>query len=122
MRATSARFPGSVEEHRMILPFARATCRSIRFQLAPTIVLAVCAVVSTASLADAQAVYGSISGTVKDNTGAVLPGVTVTVTSTERSTTDSVVTNDSGLYTKDRLLPGTYEVRAELQGFKAARV
>ena len=70
----------------------------------------------------AQAVYGSISGTVKDNTGALLPGVTVTVTSVERSTTDSVLTNDSGVYTKDRLLPGTYEVRAELQGFKQAVV
>ena len=52
----------------------------------------------------------------------MLPGVTVTVTSVERGTTDSVVTNDSGLYIKDRLLPGTYEVRAELQGFKGARV
>ena len=52
----------------------------------------------------------------------VLPGVTVTVTSVERGTTDSVVTNESGFYTKDRLLPGTYEVRAELQGFKQARV
>jgi hypothetical protein len=70
----------------------------------------------------AQAVYGSISGTVRDNSGGVLPGVTVTVTSVERSTTDSVVTNESGFYTKDRLLPGAYEVRAELQGFKQARV
>ena len=70
----------------------------------------------------AQAVYGSISGTVKDNTGAILPGVTVTVTSVERTITDSVLTNDSGVYTKDRLLPGTYEVRAELQGFKQALV
>ena len=72
--------------------------------------------------AHAQAVYGSISGTVRDNTGAILPGATVTVTSVERSTTDTVVTNESGLYIKDRLLPGAYEVRAELQGFKQARV
>ena len=66
--------------------------------------------------------YGSISGTVRDNSGGVLPGVTVTVTSVERDTTDSVVTNESGFYIKDRLLPGAYEVRAELQGFKQARV
>jgi len=106
----------------MTFPFVRATCRSIHLSIGTCIVLVVCALHSSALPAHAQAVYGSISGTVKDNTGAVLPGVTVTVTSVERGTTDSVVTNDSGLYIKDRLLPGTYEVRAELQGFKGARV
>jgi hypothetical protein len=67
---------------------------------------------------NAQAVYGSISGTIKDNTGGVLPGVTVRVTSVERRTADEVISNESGFYMKDRLLPGTYEVRAELSGFK----
>jgi hypothetical protein len=66
----------------------------------------------------AQAVYGSISGTITDNTGGVLPGVTVTITSIERRTADEVVTNESGFYMKDRLLPGTYEVKAALAGFK----
>src|SRR5438132_1212878 len=70
--------------------------------------------------ARAQAVYGSISGIITDTTGAVVPGATVTITSAERRTADSVVTNESGLYVKERLLPGTYEVRAELPGFKAA--
>src|SRR5262245_8235839 len=68
--------------------------------------------------AHAQAVYGSISGTIKDNTGGVLPGVTVRITSIERQTADEVISNDSGFYMKDRLLPGTFEVRAELSGFK----
>jgi hypothetical protein len=68
----------------------------------------------------AQAVYGSISGIVTDPTGAVVPGATVTITSVERKTSDEVVTNESGIYLKERLLPGTYEVKAELQGFKAA--
>jgi outer membrane receptor protein involved in Fe transport len=76
--------------------------------------------VSSAAPASAQAVYGSISGTITDNTGAVLPGVTVTITSVERKTSDVVVSNESGFYVKDRLLPGTYEVKAELQGFKQA--
>jgi outer membrane receptor protein involved in Fe transport len=70
--------------------------------------------------AHGQAVYGSISGTVSDNTGAILPGVTVTITSLERKTTDEVVTNESGFYAKERLLPGMYEVRAGLSGFKQA--
>ena len=46
---------------------------------------------------NAQAVYGSISGTVTDPNGAVVSGATVTVTSVERTTSDKVTTNDSGL-------------------------
>src|SRR5687768_10875362 len=65
--------------------------------------------IGTAAPAAGQAVYGSISGTITDNTGAVLPGVTVTITSLERKTTDDVATNESGFYVKDRLLPGVYE-------------
>jgi hypothetical protein len=79
-------------------------------------------VVGTATPARAQAVYGSIAGTVLDATGAALPGVNVTITSLERKTTDTVASNESGLYAKERLLPGTYEVKAELSGFKVAVV
>jgi outer membrane receptor protein involved in Fe transport len=86
--------------------------------------LALCTLLTLAiaPAAHAQAVYGSISGSVTDNSGGVLPGVTVTITSVERKTVDSVVTNESGNYVKDRLLPGNYEVKAELTGFKAAVV
>ena len=79
------------------------------------LVLSVCA-----SVAIAQAVYGSIAGTVLDPSGAALPGVTVTITSVDRKTADTVVTNDAGQYVKDRLLPGKYEVTVELSGFKRA--
>jgi hypothetical protein len=72
--------------------------------------------------AAAQAVYGGIRGAVTDTSGGALPGVTVTITSVERQTVDTVVTNESGLYIKDRLIPGTYEVKAELASFKAAVV
>ncbi len=68
----------------------------------------------------AQAVYGSISGTVSDSTGAVVPGANVTITSVERRTSDTVTTNDSGTYSKERLLPGSYEIKVEKQGFKAS--
>ncbi len=84
-------------------------------------ILALCSTIAVGvPVAAAQAVYGSISGTVRDNSGGVLPGVTVTITSLERKTTDEVVTNESGFYLKDRLLPGTYEVKAEIAGFKQA--
>jgi hypothetical protein len=69
--------------------------------------------------ATAQAVYGSIAGTVIDSTGAAVPGAAVTVTSLERKTVDTVQTNATGNYVKDRLLPGRYEVKAELANFKA---
>ncbi len=85
-----------------------------------TVAISLSLVVAWSTPAGAQAVYGSISGTVTDNSGAVLPGVSVTVTSFERQTTDEVTTNESGFYVKDRLLPGTYEVRVSLSGFKQA--
>jgi hypothetical protein len=72
--------------------------------------------------AHAQAVYGSLAGTVTDPSAAALPGVTVTATSVERKTVHSGVTNGDGFYLIERLLPGTYEVKAELGGFKAAVV
>ena len=74
------------------------------------------------SACSAQAVYGSIGGVVTDASGAVVPGATVTITSVERKTIDVVTSNESGYYLKERLLPGTYEVKAELQGFKTARL
>src|SRR5215216_1916606 len=70
----------------------------------------------------AQAVYGSISGTVTGASGAIVPGATITITSVDRKTSDLVTTNESGLYVKERLLPGNYEVKIEAQGFKQGLV
>ncbi|MFB3905522.1 MAG: TonB-dependent receptor domain-containing protein [Acidobacteriota bacterium] len=75
-------------------------------------------VLSTQAMA--QAVYGSISGTVTDASGGVVPGATVTITDVRRGTTVEVITNDSGNYVKDRLLPGVYSVKVTLTGFQAA--
>jgi outer membrane receptor protein involved in Fe transport len=66
----------------------------------------------------AQAVYGSVAGTVTDASGARVPGALLTLTSLERGTVDSVASNASGYYLKDRLLPGRYELKAELAGFR----
>ncbi|HXI29659.1 MAG TPA: carboxypeptidase-like regulatory domain-containing protein, partial [Vicinamibacterales bacterium] len=93
----------------------------LRFRRAARTLFLIIAFSSLASPAVyAQAVYGSISGVITDSQGAVMPGVTVTVTSVERKTPDSVITNQSGVYIKDRLVPGKYEVKAELPGFKSA--
>ena len=66
------------------------------------VLLAALILAGGARSAAAQAVYGSIGGTVTDDSGGVLPGVTVTITSTERNTVDTVVTNESGYFTKER--------------------
>jgi hypothetical protein len=94
--------------------------RSSSSQRIAAVTVALVAALIAPTRATAQAVYGSVSGTVTDSSNAVVPGVTVTITSVERQTADTVTTNDSGLYVKERLLPGTYEVKAELPGFKAA--
>jgi hypothetical protein len=99
----------------MSMPLVRFSSHS-RYAFALALLLIVLAPVH----AQAQAVYGSISGIITDPSGAVVPGATVTVTSVERKTTDTVVSNESGYYLKERLLPGTYEVKGELQGFKTA--
>jgi hypothetical protein len=77
-------------------------------------VVAVCA----APLARAQAVTGTILGTVTDNSGGVMPGVTVTVTQVDTGRTRTYVTDANGEYTAPSVPTGTYKVNVELQGFK----
>ena len=68
--------------------------------------------------ARAQAVYGSIFGTVTDPSGAAVPGAKVTVTDLAKGTSDTATTNDTGNYSVTHLIPDTYSVRVESQGFK----
>jgi len=68
--------------------------------------------------AQSQAMNGSIEGTVRDNSGAILPGVTVTLTNTDTGAQRVVVTNEEGV-SRATLLPlGTFQVKADLQEFK----
>ena len=69
----------------------------------------------------AQEQRGSIVGIVTDASGAVLPGVTVTASSPAMPGVLSTVTDATGSYQFPALLPGTYTVAAELQGFTAAK-
>lgn len=70
--------------------------------------------------AAAQFDRGQISGVVKDATGAVVPGATVTVTSQRTQVPLTAVTDASGYYVFPGLLPGLYDVKVELQGFKTS--
>jgi hypothetical protein len=66
----------------------------------------------------AQGNYGRILGTVTDQTGAVLAGAAVSVIDVERGLTRSLITDQAGEYNAPNLIPGTYTVRVEMQGFK----
>jgi hypothetical protein len=70
--------------------------------------------------ASAQRQLGSIQGTITDQTGAVLPGVTVTVTNKETGEVRTAVTNETGIYRVQSLDPGRYDVVADLSGFNKA--
>jgi hypothetical protein len=68
----------------------------------------------------AQAVYGSILGTVTDPQGAAVAGAKVTVTNQRKGTEDTSTTNADGNYSVTHLLPDTYTVRIEGSGFKVS--
>src|SRR5260221_3527995 len=70
------------------------------------------------AVARAQAVNGSLLGNVTDPSGAVLPGVTVTITETNTNISRSTVTNESGYYVFSNLKDGMYRMKSELSGFK----
>ena len=55
----------------------------------------------------AQSSFGTISGTVADGTGALIPGVSVTATNVGTNVATIAVSNDTGTYTIQALLPGT---------------
>jgi hypothetical protein len=69
-------------------------------------------------LAQSQAVNGTIEGTITDQSGAAIPGVTVTVSNVDTGDSRVVVSNEAGVYRAPLLPLGRYRVSAELQGFR----
>jgi hypothetical protein len=78
--------------------------------------LCVCLLWTTDAAAQATA---QISGSVRDQSGAVLPGVTVTVTQTATGIVRSTVTNEGGSYVLPNLPIGPYRLEATLSGFRS---
>ena len=79
------------------------------------------AVLIVGGAAHAQTVQtGTVSGVVQDSTGAMLPGVTVTLTSNSQGTVRSAVTDQNGHYVFPGVPVGQYRVAAALQGFQTA--
>jgi len=72
----------------------------------------------SSSIVSAQAT-AQLGGRVTDESGAVLPGVTVTVTQTDTGFTRTVVTDETGTYVMPNLPTGPYRLEASLQGFRS---
>lgn len=82
------------------------------------VLLVVAALLMAAPATFAQETRGRITGRVTDTSKAIIPGASVVVTDVARNTTATATTNDQGLFQVNYLLPGTYKVVVELQGFK----
>src|SRR5213594_2446606 len=72
------------------------------------------------TLAYGQTTAGTILGVVSDESGARLPGVTVTITHLDTGIVRTVTTDEAGRYRAPSLGLGNYEVKAELTGFRTA--
>ncbi len=83
-----------------------------RFYLAASLLL------SLAFTANAQAVKGSLVGTITDSSGAVAASATVTITETRTNLVSTTTTNADGNYVFSSVKEGLYRVEAALKGFK----
>jgi len=70
----------------------------------------------------AQSERGTITGSVHDASGAVVPGAKVTITQIETNVATNLATNEAGEYTAPSLPAGTYNIRVEKQGFRPSQV
>ena len=68
--------------------------------------------------ASAQAVTGTLLGTVQDSTGAVVSGANVTLTNEGTNVSSKTISGPQGFYTFPNLNPGQYTVTADAKGFK----
>jgi hypothetical protein len=91
-----------------------------RFTLLSLVALSALLLCSVA-FAQTSVSNGSISGTVTDATGAVVPNAKVTMTGLPWQTVDAT-TSGAGTYSSGALVPGTYSVRAEAKGFKTTQL
>src|SRR5882724_11068995 len=74
------------------------------------------------ALARAQNASATLSGTVVDPNGAVIPGANITVTNISTGLSRETTTNDQGYFTVPLLSPSSYSVTARHEGFYVARI
>ena len=87
--------------------------------LAPLrLAVTICALLALQATSRAQQLTGSIEGTLRDTSGSVLPGVSLELTNVATGLTQSQVSSSAGDYGFNSVKPGSYNLRASLQGFK----
>jgi carboxypeptidase family protein/TonB-dependent receptor-like protein len=97
-----------------LLPPLRSLASHVAVLLT-SLALALCVTVTTVG---AQVLYGSLVGNVADESGAAIPGATVTITQKETGATHDAVTDSTGAYRFPTLQSGTYTVVVKLTGFR----
>src|SRR5258706_11329169 len=70
----------------------------------------------------AQSERGTISGTVRDKSGAVIPDAKIAITNTATNIVMNLTTNSVGEYAAPSVQAGTYEVHVEKEGFRPAQI
>lgn len=88
------------------------------FTASRLLLIATLCIFASVSAGLSQSTTGTILGTVKDQSGGVLPGVSVTVKNTDTGATREVVTDDGGRYKATALTLGNYTAEAGLAGFQ----
>ena len=69
-----------------------------------------------------QGLYATVTGSVSDSSGAVIPGVTIRATAVDTGVVTTTLTNESGVYNYRDLLPGRYTISASLPGFQSKSI
>src|SRR5262249_26129117 len=88
-------------------------------RLAKSLLPAILAALLLPAEGAAQTATGDLRGTVHDESGAVIPGATVTITSKSTGVARHAVSDPTGSYTVSNLNPGEYDVKAEMTGFQS---
>jgi hypothetical protein len=98
--------------------------KTVRSSLSVLIAFAMAILIlfGTSSNSLAQTSQTTVSGTVKDQNGALVPGTTITLTDVATKSERKSVSNDDGFYVFTNVTPGAYMVYAERQGFKKTEV
>lgn len=94
--------------------------RKTKTLIAVALFLALAFSLSPSLFAQESAAKGSINGTVVDSTGGTIVGATVALSGAEG--TQTAITSNSGIFIFQDLIPGFYQVRVEMKGFKVAQV
>ena len=95
----------------------RASGRIFRAML--VVLTAACMLVGITRSAMGQGTTGTITGTVSDPSGSVVPGATVTIRQMENNAVKVLTSSEAGTYKATLLQPGTYSVKVEKAGFKS---